>query len=336
MTEAEPLSRQRLCELLSGCASLRILVVGDMVADEYIIGRPVRLSREAPLPVLEWQDRYIIPGGAANLARNVRAMGCEVEVVGVIGRDEPGEALRQRLVDEGIEIAGLAIETDRPTSTKTRVIGGSSQVVSQQIARIDRVVRTEISGNTKERLVDHLRRTIPMVDALVVSDYENGVINADVLAVAFPLAREHHLVVTVDSHGDLWRFNGITVATPNQEEAAATLGRSLQTDDDVYEGGLELVRRMGAQGVLVTRGSEGITLVESDGGCYHLPVSSPTEVRDTTGAGDTVSALVTIAICAGASLIEAAQIGNLAAGIVVRRLGAATTTPSQILDAAGT
>ncbi len=307
-----------------------MLVLGDMVADEYIIGRPVRLSREAPLPVLEYVDRYIVPGGATNLARNVRALGGEVAVAGVIGRDEPGQALRKRLIDEGIGVDGLAEEAGRPTSTKTRVVGGSPQVVSQQIARIDRVVQTEIGDEAKEHIVAYLQRELAQVDALIVSDYENGVINADIIAAALPLAEERGLVITVDAHGDLQRFKGITIATPNQDEAAASLGTTLRDDDDVCHGGLRLVREMQARAVLITRGSEGMTLVEADGDCHHLPASSLSEVRDATGAGDTVSGTVTLALTAGATMLEAAHLGNLAAGIVVRRQGAATTTPAQL------
>ncbi len=321
----------RFHQLIAGFTGCRVLVVGDMVADEYIVGRPVRLSREAPLPVLEWTDRYVIPGGAANVARNLRALGAEAVVVGVVGRDEPGDLLRQRLVAEGIGVDGLAEEAGRPTSTKTRVIGGSAQVVSQQIARIDRVVRTEIADATKTYLCDYLQRVLPLVDALVISDYENGVINADVIALALPRARERGVVTTVDSHGDLWRFRGITIATPNQDEAAASLGRVLRTDDDVRQAGRDLVQQMEARGVLITRGSEGMTLVQADGACRHLPASSLSEVRDTTGAGDTVSAVVTLALTAGSSLDEAAELSNIAAGIVVRRIGAATTTQDELL-----
>lgn len=321
---------RRLHELLKGFSSRRVLVLGDMVADEYIVGRPVRLSREAPLPVLEWVDRYIVPGGATNLARNVRSLGGDVAVAGVIGRDEPGQSLRQRLRDEGIGVEGLVDEEGRPTSTKTRVIGGSPQVVSQQIARIDRVVQTEIGDAAKAHIIAYLRRELPRVDALIVSDYENGVINADIIAAALPLAVEHNRVITVDAHGDLLRFKGITIATPNQDEAATTLHTSLLRDDDVCRAGHELALGMQAQGVLITRGSEGMTLVDAAGACHHLPAASLREVRDATGAGDTVSAAVTLALAAGASLIEAAHLGNLAAGIVVRSLGAATATPAQL------
>ncbi len=325
-------SQQRLRELVAGFADRRILALGDMVADEYIIGRPERLSREAPIPVLEWTGRYIVPGGGANLARNARTLGGEVAVAGVIGRDEPGGALRESLLAAGVGIVGLVEEQGRPTSTKTRVVGGSSQVVSQQIARIDRVVSTEIDDAAKARIIDYLRRELPRFDALIISDYENGVINRDIIAAALPLAHEHGLTITVDAHGDLHRFQGITIATPNQDEAATTLGAPLRGDDDVCRGGAELVRSMRARGVLITRGSEGMTLVEADGACHHLPASQLSEVRDATGAGDTVSATVTLALTAGASLLEAAHLGNLAAGIVVRRLGAATTTRERLTD----
>src|SRR5207248_8464487 len=207
---AEQPSHARLRDLLAGFTGRRALVLGDMVADEYIIGRPVRLSREAPLPVLEWVDRYIVPGGATNLARNVRSLGGEVAVAGVIGRDEPGQALRRHVVDEGIGVEGLVEEEGRPTSTKTRVIGGSLQVVSQQIARIDRVVQAEIGEGAKGHIIAYLRRELPRVDALIVSDYENGVSNGAIIDADLPLAKKHDRVITVYEHGDPLSVTRIT------------------------------------------------------------------------------------------------------------------------------
>src|SRR5579883_1047246 len=325
--------RQYLQALVFCLARPRVLVLGDMVADEYILGQPVRLSREAPIPVLEWLDRYVVPGGAANLARNVHALGAEVAVAGVIGIDEPGHELRQSLAAEGIGLTGLIEAANRPTSTKTRVIGGSPQVVSQQIARIDRVVRTELDAPTERRLIDYLRSAIATVDAVIISDYENGVISRNVIEQALPAARERGLVVAVDAHGALERFQGITVATPNQDEAAAAVGRPLQSDDDVAQAGREIVRLTSAGGVVITRGSEGMTVVEANGRAHHLAVAEPSEVRDVTGAGDTVAAVITLALTANASLHDAAYLANLAAGLVVRRLGTATTTPEELLDA---
>lgn len=330
MNEAPP-APARLRAILRACAGKRVLVLGDMLADEYIIGRPSRLSREAPIPVLEWTDRYIVPGGATNLARNCRALGASVAVCGIIGDDEPGRALVARLVAEGIAVEGLATEAGRPTATATRVIGGGPQIVSQQIARIDRVVRAEIGPAARSALIAHLEASLAGYDALVVSDYEHGVIGQAIVAAALPLARECGLIVTVDAHGDLGRFVGITVATPNQDEAAASLGRALQTDDDVCAAGRDLARQMDAHGALITRGSQGMTLAERDGPCHHLPAAALAEVRDATGAGDTVSAVMTLALTTGATLLEAAHLANLAAGIVVRRLGAAVATPEELL-----
>lgn len=329
MKEQERPPAIELRAILGRMARQRVLVLGDMLADEYIIGRPSRLSREAPIPVLEWVDRYIVPGGATNLARNCRALGATVAVCGVIGDDEPGRALAARLLAEGIATTGLTIEAGRPTATATRVIGGGTQIVSQQIARIDRVVRTPIASETQSRVIAYLEQALTEYDALVVSDYEHGVIAPAIIEAVLPRARQHSLTITVDAHGDLDRFVGITVATPNQDEAAASLGRVLRTDDDVCAAGQELARRMDAHSVLITRGSEGMTLTERDGACRHLPVSAR-EVRDATGAGDTVSAVVTLALAAGSSPLAAATLGNLAAGIVVRYLGAATITPDAL------
>jgi rfaE bifunctional protein kinase chain/domain len=314
-------------------AGRRILVLGDMLADEYIIGRPSRLSREAPIPVLEWVDRYIVPGGATNLARNCRALGATVAVCGTIGDDEPGRALTARLRDDGIDTAGLVVEVGRPTATLTRVIGGGPQIVSQQIARIDRIVREPIAAATQARLTTYLDATIAEYDALVISDYEHGVIAPALIAAALSLARRHDLIITVDAHGDLGRFVGITIATPNQDEAAASLGRPLSSAEEVCRAGQDLVRQMDARAVLITRGSEGMTLAERDGRCRHFPAASLSEVRDATGAGDTVSAVVTLALTCGATLPIAAQLSNLAAGIVVRRLGAAVVSPAELAAA---
>ncbi len=328
-----PTSVERLRGTLTGFGARHVLALGDMVADEYILGRPVRLSREAPLPVLEWVDRYVIPGGAANVARNARALGASVAVAGVIGDDEPGRELRRRLIADGIDVAGLVEEADRPTSTKTRVIGGSSQVVSQQMARIDRVIRADVVPRTRDGIAEYLERALPGLDGLIISDYENGVISEAIVATAIPLARRHGLIIAVDAHGDLGRFRGITVATPNQEEAASTLGRDLRGDDDVARAGRDLLTLMDARGVVITRGSDGMTVVEADGACQHLPAASPAEVRDVTGAGDTVAATVLLALTSGASLLDAAYLGNLAAGLVIRRLGAATVTADELKSA---
>ena len=205
-------------------------------------------------------------------------------------------------------------------------------MVSQQIARIDRVIRADIDSATEQRLINYLRGVAATADALIISDYENGVISPRIIEHILPEARDRGLVVTVDAHGDLARFQGITVATPNQDEAASTVGRQLRSDDDVAAAGLEVLCLTRAQGVVVTRGSEGMTVVLADGRAHHLPVAVPVEVRDVTGAGDTVAAIITLALASGAGLLESAQIANFAASLVVSRLGAATTTPQELIE----
>jgi rfaE bifunctional protein kinase chain/domain len=224
---------------------------------------------------------------------------------------------------------GLVREPGRPTSTKTRILAGDTQLVRQQIVRVDLIDDSELGEECKRDIIAYLREMIPSMDALILSDYENGVINPEIIAAAIPLAIEHGKVVTVDSHGDLARFQGVTALTPNQPEAESTLGRRITNQRDLEAAGAELLEQTHAQGVLITRGAEGMSLFERDRAPVNLP-AFPTELVDPTGAGDTVAATFTLALTAGASMADAAALANIAAGLVIRRLGCATTTPREL------
>ncbi len=324
--------RDYLLSLIHGFAGRRILVVGDMVADEYIVGAPLRISREAPVLILGHRDQYTVPGGAANPGVNARTLGADVFLAGVIGDDTPGERLRARLDAYGIHMEGLVREPGRPTSTKTRILAGDSQLIQQQIVRVDLIDSSELGEECKQKIIRYLQDVVPQVDALILSDYETGVINPDIISAALPLALEHRKIVTVDSHGDLARFQHVTALTPNQPEAEATLGWTIKTQRDLERAGAELLDRTGAQGVLITRGSEGMSLFERDQAPLHLPANL-TEISDPTGAGDTVAATFTLALTANASMAAAARLANTAAGLVVRRVGCATTTPAELAAA---
>lgn len=330
---SNPEDRARLLDLVRMFAGRRVLIVGDMVADEYIVGTPLRVSREAPVLILSQRDHYTVPGGATNPGANARTLGAEVFLAGVIGDDRAGEQLRARLHAYGIHMEGLVCEPGRPTSTKTRILAGDTQLVQQQIVRIDLIDGSELSEACKQRIITYLQRTIPTVDALILSDYETGVINPEIIAAALPLACEHHKIVTVDSHGDLVRFQGVTALTPNQPEAEGTLGYPLKGRHTLEQAGEELLAKTNTQGVLITRGAEGMSLFERGRAPLHLPASNLTEVSDPTGAGDTVAATFTLALTAGASMAEAAKLANIAAGLVVRRIGCATTTPAELCGA---
>jgi D-glycero-beta-D-manno-heptose-7-phosphate kinase len=326
--------KQRLLGLLDGFSGKRLLVLGDMVADEYWFGEPTgRISREAPIPILRERSHQTKPGGATNPGYNARTLGADVFLAGVVGDDASGRALSDMLGTAGVDVSGLVVDPQRPTYTKIRVVAGSTQEMPQQVARIDRFEDGELDERVTREVVDHACKLIPNVDALLISDYENGVISQQIVETCLPAAIAHGKLVCVDSHGDLFRFKGATVATPNQPEAEATLHRSFRGLADLEQGGLDLVRGLDARGVLVTRGSEGMSVFEANGAIHHLPVSNMFEVRDVTGAGDTVAATFTLALLAGATMAEAAHLGNIAAGLVVRKVGAATTTRDELARA---
>ncbi len=324
-----------LRSLIGSFSGKRVLVIGDMVADEYLIGRPARISREAPVLILELSEERTVPGGATNVAVNTRTLGAEVFLAGVVGDDLPGRRLRRAIGDLGMHQDGLVTDLQRPTSTKTRVMAGSPQIVQQHIVRIDRVDTSEVGEPSKGQILDYVQQVLPTVDAVVLSDYENGVISLDIIKICIPLARQLHKIVVVDSHGSLSRFQGVTALTPNQPEAELSLGITINTLAELNEAGQRLLDVCHARGVLITRGSEGMSLFEEGKPPLHLPVhrlDNASEIVDTNGAGDTVAATFTLALTAGASMAGAAYIANAAAALVVRRLGCASNTPQELMS----
>lgn len=328
---------ERIRALIAGFAGKRVLVIGDMVADEYLIGNPARISREAPVLILELNEERTIPGGATNVAVNARTLGAEVFLAGVVGNDLPGQRLRQALTALEMHQEGLIGDAGRPTSTKTRILAGSAQIVQQHIVRIDRVDTSEVGEPSRGKIVEYIQRALPDVDAVMLSDYENGMISPAVLDCCLPLARQLGKVIIADSHGKLARFQGVTALTPNQPEAELAAGLTIHNMDDLNEVARRLLASTNAQSILITRGSEGMSLFVADGESLHLPIfplnHHPVEIVDTNGAGDTVAATFTLALTAGASFAEAAYLANAAAALVVRRLGCASNTPQELMEA---
>jgi rfaE bifunctional protein kinase chain/domain len=308
-----------------------------MVADEYLIGNPARIAREAPVLILELNEERTIPGGATNVAVNARMLGAEVLLAGVVGNDLPGQRLRKAIDDLGMQQEGLITAVNRPTSTKTRIMAGSAQVVRQHIVRVDRVDTSEVGEPSRGQIVDYIARTLPTVDAVMLSDYENGMISPAVLECCLPLAIQLKKVIIADSHGKLFRFQGATALTPNQPEAELAAGITITNEDDLNEAGRRLLVGSHAQSILITRGSEGMSLFVAGEEPLHLPIfplnHHSSEVVDTNGAGDTVAATFTLALTAGASFAEAAYLANAAAALVVRRLGCASNTPQELMEA---
>ena len=324
------MNKENLLQSLPKLAGQRVLVIGDVFLDEYITGRATRLSREAPIPVLEFAGRRYVPGGAANPSNNIVALGGMAYQVGVVGDDEAGQTLLAKLREVGIDTRAVVTDPSRPTTTKTRIVAQGSLRFPQQLARIDHLDRRPVAGEVEKAIVAHMEALVPRVDAVLISDYRTGVASEAVVGAALELARQHGKLATVDSQGNLHKFSGFDLVKCNQREAEAVLGRALANEDDFRNAQEQLLTELGVQAILITRGPEGMSLL----GCYqpyaHLPAANVSEVFDVTGAGDTVIAVTTLALAAGLDLLSAAYLANYAAGLVVRKLGNATVTPEEL------
>ena len=320
------LSPGRLERLLQAFRKVRVLVVGDLMLDEFLWGKVNRISPEAPVPVVWVQTESMMPGGAANVANNLRALGAQVELAGMIGADRWGALLLEELQARQIGTAAVLREPSRPTIVKTRVIAHHQQVV-----RVDREHRGALDPSTVEQVVALVKRQLHSVDAIIIEDYGKGVICRALLEQVIPMARAGQKIITVDpkeDHFDL--YHGVTALTPNRAEAGGAVGRELETDEAVIQAGEELLRRLHSESVLVTLGEDGMCLFEKSGRKTRIPTVAQ-EVFDVAGAGDTVIATFTLALAGGSSMLQAAQLANVAAGIVVGKLGVASASPEELL-----
>lgn len=302
----------------------RVLVIGDLMLDEFVWGKVSRISPEAPVPVVWVQRESTMPGGAANVANNMSALGGRVSIVGVVGADRWGQSLVNGLKERRIDVSGI-VRDDRPTTVKTRVIAHHQQVV-----RVDREHAAALSSRIIEQLIAAATRRLSDVDAIIIEDYGKGVIARKLLEAVVPLARSKKKIITVDpkqEHFDLYR--GVTCLTPNRSEAGEAAGFALETDADVRRAGKAILKRLQSEALLITLGEDGMLLFEKNGRQVHIPTVAQ-EVFDVAGAGDTVIGAFTLALASGASLEGAARIANYAAGIVVGKVGVAVVTPDEL------
>jgi D-beta-D-heptose 7-phosphate kinase/D-beta-D-heptose 1-phosphate adenosyltransferase len=314
-------------ELVRRFPRARVLVVGDLMLDEFVWGKVSRISPEAPVPVVWIQSESVMPGGAANVASNIRALGGQVSVVGLSGEDRWGEILRGELGSRRIDVSGI-VSSPRPTIVKTRVIAHHQQVV-----RVDREQKEPLLAATVDQLIRSVTARIDDVDAIVIEDYGKGVICRQLLEAVIPLARKRGKIITVDPKEDHFElYKRVTALTPNRAEAGAAVGRELDSDVDVARAGDELLRQLECEAALITLGEDGMWLFERNGSQSRIPTVAQ-EVFDVAGAGDTVIATFTLALASGASMAQAAHMANQAAGIVVGKLGVATASPDELLGA---
>jgi D-beta-D-heptose 7-phosphate kinase/D-beta-D-heptose 1-phosphate adenosyltransferase len=319
-----PLTRDRLLHLTGRMKDSRVVVVGDIMLDRYLIGDTERLSPEAPVPVVTVRERHARLGGAANVAMNVAAVGARVLLVGPVGDDVDGATIRQELAVARLDDRHVITVAGRPTTSKTRIIARS-----QQIVRIDDEVETLLDGSDLERLVRVTRDALADADALLLEDYNKGALPPALIAAAMEVARRRGIPIVVDpKYRQFFEYAGATVFKPNRRELESALGASV----DLQNGNAlpEVLTRLRVDNLLVTLGAEGMVLVMKDGSLTHIP-SIARSIYDVSGAGDTVTAWMGTALAAGASVREAAQLANYAAGVEVGKTGVATVSPEEVL-----
>ncbi|WP_413782261.1 bifunctional heptose 7-phosphate kinase/heptose 1-phosphate adenyltransferase [Anaeroselena agilis] len=325
-----------LARLIDNLSGHRIMVIGDMVADVYLEGIISRISREAPVLVLEHGGENVVPGGAANAVHNAATLGGDAFAVGVVGEDAAGRELAAILAGKKVHTAGLIIDPARPTITKTRVMAGGLATVRQQIVRIDREAKDSLSPAVEARLLEYIGAHIETMAAVVISDYGSITLSPAVRDMVIAACRRRDIPCIVDSRYNILAFAGATVVKQNEAEVAAALGyKNLDAESALVEAGERMLAAMQAEALLLTRGPDGMSLFEAGGRVTHIPVSNVSEVFDVTGAGDTAVVTAALALAAGASYVEAARLANFAAGIVVKKPGTATTTTAELREAVG-
>jgi D-glycero-beta-D-manno-heptose-7-phosphate kinase len=328
--ELTPYAPGDLLGLAPRLAWRRIVVVGDLFLDEYIEGRAARLSREAPVPVIEFERRFFRPGGAANPPQNIVALDGRAWMVGVVGDDESGRQLISEMKEGGIDTTGVVVDASRPTTTKTRIVAQGNLRFPQQVARVDRVDRRPIDGAVQADLGCQLAALVPVADAVLVSDYRAGVATEAVIGAALAAARDHGKLAVVDTQGNLGQYKDFDLVKCNQGEAEAALKRELVTRTQIQEACEDLLTGLRAGAVVITRGAQGMAGMSRQEGLIILPAANRTEVYDVVGAGDTAVAVLTMALAARLPFAAAMQLSNYAAGLVVRKIGNATTTQREL------
>ena len=326
-----PIDAGRLIELIDGFERRRIAVFGDLIVDEFIYGEIGRVSREAPVLILNYDSTEIVPGGAGNAASNVAALGGRPIVVGLVGRDEAGGRLLAAM--DSMDAGGVARPARYRTPTKTRILAGGVHSAKQQVVRIDRASMPGAGEGFRSAVEARLLRAAARCDAMLVSDYGSGLVSPALVAAARKeLTRNVPLLV--DSRYALLKFRGMTACTPNEAEVEALFGRRIGENTQVLErSGRELLERTRARAVLVTRGGRGMALFERNRQTVHIAIYGSDQIADVTGAGDTVIATMTLALAAGGSFEEAARLANYAGGLVVMKRGTATVSADELRHA---
>lgn len=320
-------TEERLNQIFKAMKTRKIAVIGDLMVDKYIWGDVIRISPEAPVPVVEVTDESERLGGAANVGLNLVGLGGKSVLIGVCGDDSQAAQMKDIVTRNGMDAGGIVTDKTRRTTVKTRVIAQQQHVV-----RIDQEHRHHISKAVEKQILDYLTLHIDEIDGIILEDYNKGVLTLGLIKDVISLANHHGKLITVDpKKNHFFDYQNVTLFKPNLKETSEGLNRKLHTDEEVIEAGKELLKKLNAEYVLITRSEKGMSLFKKDGSHHHVPTQA-LHVADVSGAGDTVIATLTLALAAGASIEEASALANLAGGFVVGEVGILPAKPEQVLE----
>ena len=325
----------RLIRIVEAFPRVTVAVLGDLVADEFVFGEISRVSREAPVLILKHRERTVVPGGGGNAICNLAALDVNVLPVGVVGDDEPGRLLLQHFRHKHIPMGGIVKVKGHTTVTKTRIMAGMTHTTRQQIVRVDREPEDDgLDRHSVRELIMAARQYVRAADALLISDYGYGAASPEILNAIRSRGSLNGMPVTLDSRFRMLEYDGITAATPNEPEVEEALGIRIGSDDAVLQkAGQSLLQRMQLESLVITRGRDGMVAFAKRQKPAYIPIHGSDQIADVTGAGDTVIAVFTAALAAGADAESAARLANVAGGIVVMKRGTATASREELLTA---
>ena len=328
------INKEKLVSYITKLRQPKVLVIGDLAMDEMIYGDAERISREAPVLILQHSYTKLILGGASNAAHNVSTLNNnQVSVIGVMGEDYQAGQLIETFKEAGIDTRYVIKDKTRKTTTKTRISGSISTSITQQIVRLDRQTNSPISEKTEEKVLRNIEKAIPHHDAVILSDYHIGTLTPRIINRSIELANKYNKIIVVDAQRNLQNYKNVTSMTPNLPDTQKSVGFDIIDEKTLQRAGDKLLFDTEAKFILITCGADGMFVAEPNKKYTKIPVFNKSEVFDVTGAGDTVTAVYTLALAAGADAVYAALIGNVAASLVVRQFGCATTTVEELLEA---
>ncbi|MFC1725074.1 bifunctional heptose 7-phosphate kinase/heptose 1-phosphate adenyltransferase [candidate division KSB1 bacterium] len=322
------MNKKKILELLGSFRNKTVGVFGDLIADEYVYGNSSRVSREAPVLILKFRSRKIVPGGGGNSALNMATLGAKVVFFGYADNSPVAEELLNSMEKSGIDTKNIIRTDEYLTPTKTRILAGGPHSSKQQVIRIDNEKKVKISAGLENKLIKNLEKFIKHLDAIVISDYALGTVSNNVIKKLQDYNKGHGILISVDSRYDLARFRNISLATPNEWELREIFGKNIRTQRDIIKYGMMLKEKLRAKNLIITQGSSGMTVFDEE--INKIPIVGSDEVADVTGCGDTVIAAATLALSTGLPLLIAGKLANHAGGIAVNKRGTAPVYLSEL------